>query len=286
MGSAYMKILVTGSEGFIGKNLCERLEQQGHEVVRYDEKIDRPTESYWVAEEDFEVCFHLACMNQMNAVKNWQENMEVNALDTRLMALESAKRGAKFVYTSTASVYGNARTIPTPSTADLNPLTDYAVAKLAGEYFVKNSGADWTILRLSNVYGPHQTLDNPYCGVIGRFMEQARKGEPLTVIGSGMQTRDFTYVGDVVKNLILVGIDWQNVYSEQVLNISHGRETTVMEIAERVLDLYDREDLKKIPERAIDSVARRCLIPDLHYCPTGISKGLSLTKDWFDNKVV
>lgn len=274
-----MRILVTGSEGFIGKNLVARLEQDGHEVIKYDKKIDRPTESYWIEKEPFDICYHLACMNQTEASKFPEENVEVNTLDTRKMALEAAAIGAKFVYTSTASVYGNAKSVPTPVSADLNPLTDYAVAKLAGEYFVKNSGADCVIYRLSNVYGPHQTLDNPYCGVIGRFIEQALAGKPLTIIGDGTQTRDFTFVDDVVDVLL-------NLENRKgVFNVSHGVETPVIKVAGAVIHALGKAvPVEFIEPRTIDGVQRRFLQSDLG-CPTNLKTGIQKTVDWFlENK--
>lgn len=279
-----MRVLVTGSEGFVGKNLVERLLADGHEVVPYDEKIDRPTESYWIEQEPFDVCFHLACMNQMRATQFPQENLEVNAMDTRLMAEEARNQGAKFIYTSTASVYGNAKTIPTPVTEQLNPLTDYAVAKLAGEYFVKNSGADWTILRLSNVYGPHQTLDNPYCGVIGRFIEASLAGKPMQIIGDGQQTRDFSFVGDVVEHLVQVGIHRRE---KGVFNVSSGVETSIYDLATIISaqtdhPLYESDQnwVSGVPARPIDSIERRCLVPDLR-CETDLDFGIEKTVDWF-----
>lgn len=277
-----MKCLVTGSEGFIGKNLVAALKADGHEVDEWDVKNgDDITRNFFIThpEDTFDVVYHLACMNQMTAADPDAaiQNLEVNAYGTRRLAEYAVDNDAKFVYTSTASVYGNAEQIPTPVTAKLNPLTDYAVAKLAGEYFVQNSGADWTILRLSNVYGPHQTLDNPYCGVIGRFLEQEANGEPLTVIGDGMQTRDFTYVGDVVEHLQRAAYKcaYPSDYSGRIFNVSRGRETPVEYVARSI-----SHNIKRIEKRPIDGVDRRCLVPDL-LCPTTLDAGIRLTKDWF-----
>lgn len=282
-----MKCLVTGSEGFIGRNLVERLEKEGHEVVGFDVKSEKAGEQIAYDRHPGDVIFHLACTNQTRASegrKGAWENVANNIWLTRNLANYAAETGMKFIYTSTASVYGNAAVIPTPSKANLAPLTDYAVAKLAGEHYTQISGADWTIVRLSNVYGPHQTLENPYCGVIGRFMEQARAREPLTVIGDGSQTRDFTFVDDVVNRLLQIA-DPRLKYSfnRKVFNLSHGQETSIAALAHLIARQYDVYARFDHPERAIDSVKRRCLIPDIG-CHTSLKTGLFLTKRWFDSQ--
>lgn len=283
-----MRVLVTGSEGFIGKNLVKLLEDEGHEVDGWDSKIGRDlsslTDDY---ETDADVIYHLACINQMEAVGLPLSNLTVNAYYTKELAEMAARIGAKFVYTSTASVYGNAEVIPTPVDAKLQPLTDYAVAKLAGEFFVQNSGADWTILRLSNVYGPYQTVDNPYCGVIGRFFDQARKGEPLTIIGDGSQTRDFTYIDDVLHAIKEVSrLDgWKgwSQYEGGIINVSSGNQVPIFGLARRINALYGGDALKTIPERAIDGVTHRALLPGFQ-AATSLQEGLEKTKAWFDEQ--
>lgn len=285
-----MKALVTGSEGFIGKNLVERLRADGHEVVGFDTKTGKSATQIVDRFIEGDVIFHLACINQMQAVEKAYDNLGTNAHMTRGLARYAAEIGAKFVYTSTASVYGQSETIPTPEHAELMPLTDYAVAKLAGEHFVKNSGADYTILRLSNVYGPHQTLENPYCGVIGRFFEQIKAGESLTVIGDGLQTRDFTYVGDVVDNLVSVGTGNKIYYQEQVFNLSHGDETNVISLARKCMEAAGVNlPVEFIPKRTIDGVNRRCLDSRLGRayglgCRTRLDFGLEKTWEWFESQ--
>jgi UDP-glucose 4-epimerase len=266
----------------VGKNLVARLEADGHEVEKCDLKLSGKDLVYMFRvgdyfNSDLDVIFHLACVNQMQAVDNPRENLEVNALMTREIALRAKMCGAKFVYTSTASAYGQADEIPTPVTAELRPQSDYAVAKLAGEFFVKNSGADWTILRLSNVYGPHQTVDNPYCGVIGRFFDQALKGEPLTIIGDGTQTRDFTYVDDVVDHLVEMHLP---EFSERIYNVSHGKEESILELGGHLSRLLGVRRIKPIEERSIDTISRRLLKSNLA-CPTTLADGLKQTLKWY-----
>src|SRR6266487_5939450 len=151
-----MKILVTGSEGFIGKNLVARLLEEENEVIRMDTKIGI---DMFTPFPTVDIIYHLACVNQEESIYNKPYNLRVNAEGAAYAASKARKMGAKLIYTSTASVYGNAEEFPTPKTARTNPLSEYAVAKLAGENFIKISGCDWLIYRLSNVYGPGQTTD-------------------------------------------------------------------------------------------------------------------------------
>jgi UDP-glucose 4-epimerase len=177
------------------------------------------------------------------------------------------------VYTSTASVYGNSMMLPIPSHYPPTPKSDYAVAKLAGEHFVLNSGADFTVFRLSNVYGPGQTTQNPYCGVVAKFFEAAMAGKPLQIIGDGSQTRDFTYVGDILPHLI-------NPDLKGVLNCSNGTETSVEGLATGICDLLGRGLYRQgVPERPVDGIQRRCLVSDVN-CPTDLKTGLQKTYDW------
>jgi len=269
-----MRIIVTGSEGFIGKNLMTRLIEQDHEVYGWDIKSGRDLfkQSRW----GFDVVYHLACVNQQAALKNPANNLHVNAGGTHLMAKLCARYNSKLIYTSTASVYGASDSIPTPVDADIKPQTDYAVAKLAGEYFVKNSGCDYEIYRLSNVFGPGQTLDNPYCGVIGRFIEQALDGKPLTIVGKGTQTRDFTYIDDVIDILVR-----EKSANNFIRNISTGIETSPLALVAYLSEIMGKKlDVEYIADRGIDGINRRRLITN-ERCPTPIYEGLEKTVEWF-----
>jgi len=265
-------MIVTGSEGFIGKNLVARLERSGHWVYKMDTKrgLDMFTSLATV-----DVIYHLACINQEEALNKPLENLKVNAYGAKFMAEAAKRMDAKLIYTSTASVYGASERIPTPVDADINPQTDYAVAKLAGEHFIRNSGCDYKILRLSNVYGPGQTTENPYCGVIGRFIEQGMAGEPLTMIAPGTQTRDYTYIDDVIDVITTTEAD------NTTKNVSSGTETSVSWLAGEIIKLTgSKSGLVVIPERGIDGIMRRRLITD-YRCPTALSEGLARTVEWY-----
>jgi UDP-glucose 4-epimerase len=269
-----MRVLVTGSHGFIGSQLVLALKERGDEVVECDIKIGLDLIEYLEGgEEDFEEIYHLACVNQEHAVNRPVRNLDVNALGAKIMAEHAAFIGARFVYTSTASVYGNKKDVPIYVLDPEEPKTDYAVAKLAGEWFVRNSGANFTIFRLSNVYGPGQTTDNPYCGVVAKFFEAAIAGKPLQIIGDGSQTRDFTYVEDILPHLM-------NPELKGVLNCSHGAEKSILEVATHCQVAAGSFSTREyIPERPVDGIQRRCLISDVT-CPTDLQTGLKKTYSW------
>ncbi len=279
-----MRVLVTGSHGFIGSQLVLALKERGDFVVCSDVKIGSDLFHYWVqTEEKYDEIYHLACVNQEAALLDARNNLDVNALGTKIMAELAAKQGARFVYTSTASVYGAKEDVPIYVLDPPEPKSDYAVAKLAGEHFVYNSGSDFTIFRLSNVYGPGQTTDNPYCGVVAKFFEAAIDGKPLQIIGDGSQTRDFTYVGDVIPHLMnpeLTRSASAAQGAKGVLNCSSGVETPVAALAWKILSLFSENGgFELAPERPVDGIQRRCLISDVT-CPTDLQTGLQRTYDW------
>jgi UDP-glucose 4-epimerase len=276
-----VRVLVTGSHGFIGSQLVLALKERGDEVVEWDTKNGRDClTAAMIPFDHLDEIYHLACINQEAALDEEWENMGVNALGAKIMAQYARQHGARFVYTSTASVYGDATMIPTPvfsnsalMYAPLNPKSDYAVAKLAGEHFVKNSGADYTVFRLSNVYGPGQTTENPYCGVVAKFFEGAMAGETLKTIGDGSQTRDFTYVEDILPHLM-------NPELKGVLNCSHGKEIEIRLLREAIFEIVgSSKRWEFVPERPVDGIQRRCLISDVT-CPTDLQTGLRRTYDW------
>lgn len=268
-----MSVIVTGSHGFIGMNLCKTLNSLGVNTFEYDSKVDR--DLFGISNRDFKYAkgiFHLACVNQEAAEYETLNNLVVNADSCQFLAEKAKIYGIPLFYTSSCSVYGQAKTIPTSTASKTNPLTGYAVAKLAGEQFIRISGCQYKIFRLSNVYGPYQTPDNPYCGVIGKFVDSYLKNKPLRVIAPGSQTRDFTYVGNVINALLTNDLPLNGTY-----NVSHGKEYSVMHLATLL-----NNGIEFISKRSIDQVNRRCLVSD-YECPTGLEAGLQATVEWCRN---
>jgi UDP-glucose 4-epimerase len=269
-----MKIVVTGSDGFVGKNLVYRLKEEGHQVFPWDIKSGKDAFNMRQYKK-VDVYYHLACINQMRAEEYPVISFGTDYLLALLIAEHAYRNDARFVFTSTASVYGIQEDLPITIDTSPSPKSVYAQHKLWAEDKIRKSDVDWTIFRLSNVYGPHQTTENPYCGVIGRFFDQAREGEPLTVIGDGMQSRDFTFVDDVVDWLAKPGLSG-------LFNVSHGVETPILSIARQVNEISgNTAGIKTIAERpGIDAIRRRVLAPDLP-CFTDLETGLEKTWKWY-----
>jgi UDP-glucose 4-epimerase len=143
----------------------------------------------------------------------------------------------RVVYSSSSSVYGDQPTLPLTEDMLANPLHPYACQKYMGEIYARNFariyGLETVCLRYFNVYGPRQVLEGAYRLVIGIFMDQRQQGQPLTIHGDGEQTRDFTWVGDVVRANILAG-DSDRVGKGEPINVGSGRGVSIARIAELV----------------------------------------------------
>src|SRR5205823_1119334 len=143
----------------------------------------------------------------------------------------------RVVYSSSSSVYGDQPTLPLTEDMPPNPLNPYACQKLMSEIYARNFahifGLETVCLRYFNVYGPRQVTEGAYRLVVGIFMDQRRQGKPLTIHGDGEQTRDFTWVGDVVRANILAG-ESQVVGKGEPINVGAGSEVTVNQIAELI----------------------------------------------------
>lgn len=229
-------VLVTGCAGFIGSHLTERLLADGHEVVGVDSfedyypremkeanlQVARSHDSFSLVEQgilqlsenrshldelvdESDHIYHLAAQPGVRA--SWGKTFEIytdnNVLATQVL-LETAKRvGVEgFVYASSSSVYGDQAELPMRETAECAPFSPYGVTKLAAEHlcrlYSRNFGLHTASLRFFTVYGPRQRPDMAF----RRFSEAALTGEPIRVFGDGAQTRDFTFVSDIVEGLV------------------------------------------------------------------------------------
>ena len=223
-----MKTLVTGAAGFIGSHLCESLLADGHEVVGVDAFIPyyprevkesnlsraRQQAGFRLVEgrlQELDLAplldgaaqvFHLAAQAGVRA--SWGRDFEIytenNVLATqRLLEAAVAAGTPRVVYASSSSVYGDARELPLREAAACQPVSPYGVTKLAAEHlcvlYERNFGLPTVSLRYFTVYGPRQRPDMAF----HRFLRAAREGAPVTLYGDGSQTRDFTFVADIVR---------------------------------------------------------------------------------------
>jgi len=252
-----MKVAVTGGAGFIGSNLVDLLVERGHDVIVVDNlatgkraylnpaaplvEIDVSTDSEGLtsAFDGREVVFHTVALPRIaRSIEDPLGTHATNVTGT-LRVLKAAHDAGvrRVVYSSSSSVYGDQPVLPLTEDMPPNPLNPYACQKYMGEIYAQNFqrtfGLQTVILRYFNVYGPRQVMEGLYKLVIGIFMEQRQLGKPLTIHGDGEQTRDFTWVGDVVRANALAG-ESERVGQAEVINIGSGRETSVNRIAELV----------------------------------------------------
>lgn len=268
------KVLVTGSDGFIGINLCNYLEEHAFNVVKWDVKHGDDFTQLNIP-SDVDLVYHLACIPQTQAWREPAEALRVNAWGARGLAKQAASLEIPVVYTSTLSVFGNAPKGVISADTPFFPKTDYAVSKLAGEFYFRGYHPTTRIVRLSNVYGPYQTpMTNQDCGVVGKFFAQAFSGNPLTVINPH-QTRDYTYVGDVIEVLTA-----ENVGTYPI-NLGSGRATENIAIANMIGAFFGEYSVRLIPERVIDSVTHR--VVEHGYSPTPLYSGLEKTFEWWQS---
>lgn len=308
-----MHVLVTGCAGFIGSHLTESLLESGDTVVGVDcfnDNYGRPEKLRNLARarqwdgfdfvpvdlargeladlvEDCEVIYHLAAEPGVRA--SWGQRFDCylrnNVLATQHL-LEAARRlpGKRFVYASSSSVYGQAEQLPTPESALPRPHSPYGTTKLAGEHlcgaYHANFGLATVILRLFTVYGPRQRPDMAFA----RFSRAALLREPITIYGDGGQTRDFTFVADVVTGVRSTAVAQDAVGG--VYNLGGGSQVSLRKALELLENLagapldvrYEASRHGDVRDTVADTaLARR----DLGFVPTmNFANGLQAQYEW------
>jgi UDP-glucose 4-epimerase len=251
------RCVVTGGAGFIGSHLVERLLSDGCEVVAIDNLAtgrlrnlehlrDKPGLEFIEADvvdlariaprfEPGDQVFHLAALADI--VPSIQRPLEYHRtnVDGTLAVLEAARAAgaARVVYAASSSCYGLPDVFPTPETAPARPQYPYALSKWLGESIAlawqRIYGLPVVSLRLFNVYGPRSRTSGTYGAVFGVFLAQKLAGEPFTVVGDGAQTRDFTFVSDVVDAFVRAA---RSALCGEILNVGTGRPQSVNRLVE------------------------------------------------------
>jgi UDP-glucose 4-epimerase len=307
-------ILVTGGLGFVGSNLvkflvknfsckvtvvdnCINSSESEIEEVRDQVnfiKLSVLDEEFYTMLDKFDYVFHLACIQIAASSKDPLLDVNVNSLSTlRILEFYRSNKTKlkRFIYTSSGSVYGSSNVLPLQEDGKIKPLSIYAASKFLGEQYTLIYGRNYNIpvssVRYSNVYGYGQSPNNPYCGVLGKFIHNAIYDMPLTIIGDGEQTRDYTFILDAVKATLICATSPSTLGN--VFNIGTGVETSVNKLAE-IIGRIKSIQVLNAPERDIDNIRRRALdIEKLHLATgwvpeTNIEKGILDTFKWYESK--
>jgi UDP-glucose 4-epimerase len=262
------KALVTGGAGFIGSQLATRLLADGFAVTVLDnfatggrdavpegatlvegDVADRALVDEVFARERFSVVFHIAGQASIRlSFEQPEVDLGTNVVGTVNVVRACVETGVgRLVNASSMTAYGEPDEVPTPEGVACVPVSYYGVTKYAAERYAQIAGAvpgvetAVTSLRMFNVYGPGQSISNPYQGVLAIFIGNVLRGEPITIHGDGKQTRDFVYIDDVVDAWMRV-VDDASTFG-RVLNVGSGRETSVNELADAVLAAFGHSRL-------------------------------------------
>lgn len=304
------KILVTGGAGFIGTNLCEALRAAGHVVIALDNLsvsnsnvrkleaagvvfVEADIASYDAIVPHFssvDAVVHLAAMNRaQRSIENPRAANAAN-VDGTLNVLEAMRAHGvrKIVFASSSSVYAG-REGALKEDNPLSPPHPYGVGKLAGEHYVRIYGelfgVRWTTLRLFSVYGPYQLGNIDKAGAVAKFIHLAHEEKPLPIYGDGTSLRNFTYVGDVVR-AIMLALEAPEALGH-IINIANPTEVTVQKLAETVIaesgsrsTIVHEPALKGDPERNLPDTSKAKEL--LHYEPeVSVEEGVRRTIEWY-----
>ncbi len=306
------KVLITGGAGFIGSNLADELLRQGAKVIILDNLSTGFRENLEEIKGDFD--FIQGDLNDETSVKNAVENVEIifhqaalpsvprsvdNPQETHqacvngtfnllLKAKEANVR--RVVYAASSSAYGDQQTLPKVETMLPEPLSPYAGAKLMGEYycqvFSKVYGLETISLRYFNVFGPRQNPASQYSGVISRFIDSLMSGTTPIIYGDGEQSRDFTYIANVVNANIKAAQTSKGV--GEVMNAANGERISLNQLLEVLKKITDREAVQADyqTERKGDvkhsQADNRRAIENLGYEKlVDLESGLRQTIDWW-----
>jgi nucleoside-diphosphate-sugar epimerase len=306
------KVLVTGGAGFIGSNLANELIRQGAKVSIIDNLATGFRENLEEIEGDFEfiegdlnddsalqkalegveIVFHQAALPSVpRSVDNPQETHAACVNATFNLLLKARDAGVKrLIYAASSSAYGNQATLPKVETMRPEPLSPYAAAKLMGEYYCQVFSNVYNLetisLRYFNVFGPRQNPSSMYSGVISRFIDALMSGKTPVIYGDGEQSRDFTFVANVVNANIKASQTAKGI--GQVMNCSNGERISLNQLLEVLKKITGKPEVRAEYEteragdvkhsQADNSRAKECL--DYEKL-VGLEEGLEKTINWW-----
>jgi UDP-glucose 4-epimerase len=249
-----MRVVVTGGAGFIGSHVVDALLDEGHHVTVLENfSTGRPAnlshvwESVEVLECDLAIAgewseslrgadwvIHLAALADIvPSIQKPDDYFSANVVGTfNLLQAARAHEVKRFIYSASSSCYGIPDTYPTPENADIRPQYPYAMTKRLGEELVMHWADIYQLpavsLRFFNVYGPRSRTSGTYGAVFGVFLAQKLAGQPLTIVGDGEQTRDFTFVTDIAQAVLTAA---KSDLSGEIFNVGSGQTVSVNHLA-------------------------------------------------------
>ena len=259
------KVLITGGAGFIGSNLADELLRQGAKVSIIDNLVTGFRENLEEIKGDFEfiegdinddeklnkaledvsLVFHQAALPSVpRSVENPLDTHQACVNGTFNLLLKSKEKGVRrVIYAASSSAYGDQETLPKVETMIPKPLSPYAAAKLMGEYycqvFSRVYGLETVCLRYFNVFGPRQNPSSMYSGVISRFIDALMSQQTPVIYGDGEQSRDFTFIANVVNANINAATTKQGI--GEVINAANGERISLNELLEVLKKITDNQ---------------------------------------------
>ncbi|MEO6803929.1 MAG: SDR family oxidoreductase [Granulicella sp.] len=306
-------ILITGVAGFIGSSIARYLVRDGQDVRGLDNLSTGNLDN--IKEIAHHVDFHRVDLQDLDALCRLCEGVEVifhegalpsvpksvldpltshkSNIDGTLNLLLAAKeRGVRrVVYAASSSAYGNSLTLPKHERMTPAPISPYAVQKLNGEQYMQSFqkvyGFETVCLRYFNVFGPFQAADSPYSGVIAKFITSMLDGVAPTICGDGIQSRDFTYISNVVHANMCAASASAETVSGKVYNVALGSRATLLEIYGMLAEIIGFKDAPQFAPARIGDVDHSladitAASTDLGYTPkVSVMEGLIETVAWY-----
>jgi UDP-glucose 4-epimerase len=307
------RCFVTGGAGFIGSELVRQVAAAGCDITIVDNLVNGKRENVIdvlgdrvrleVADirdaslmgrllQKVDVVYHLACLGVRHSIHSPEENHEVNASATLALLIRAREAKVKrFVYVSSSEVYGTAQTVPMSEDYPPSPSTVYGSSKLAGDCYTRafwrTHGFPTVVVRPFNCYGPRSHHEGDSGEVIPKFLLRAMAGRPMVIFGDGSQTRDFTYVANAARGILLAGTTDAAV--GETVNLGQGSEISINDLADMVRRVLRKPEAKTeyadprpgdVLRLYADIGKARSL---LGYAPTvSMIDGLTRLKTWYE----
>lgn len=312
MNKSECKVLITGGAGFIGSELTRQLASEVDKVLVVDNLVNgrreniedilsdrvqlhvedvRHTDTMISLMEGVDIVFHLACLGVRHSIHSPHENHEVNATATLNLLEAARKQGVKrFVYVSSSEVYGTAQWVPMTEEHPTFPMTVYGAAKLAGECYTRayhrTYGYPTVVVRPFNSYGPRCHHEGDSGEVIPKFLLRCLAGKPMVIFGDGTQTRDFTFVSDTARGILLAG--FADAAVGQTINLGQGGEISINALATAIPRVVGLDEVNVIHEAERPGDVWRLFADGsrawelLGFSPSvSLEEGLTRLKQWY-----